>query len=563
MSPSTAAPVGSSFADLGVNPHLVEALRLRQILEPFAIQSLVVPDGVAGRDLLGRAPTGSGKTLAFGIPALHRLAELEPSTKKRPRALILSPTRELAEQIAQELEPLAHHLGRQVLAVYGGVPILRHIKALSKGVDLLVACPGRLLDLVDQRAVRLDEVEIAVVDEADRMADMGFLPDVKKLLDMTASERRQTLLFSATLDDEVRVLVDRYQQDPVVHEIGEPEPDLSLMTHRFIRVPKKERIWVAADLIAESGPTVVFVRTRHGVDRVARQLRQEGISSGHIHGGRSQAQRDRALQVFIEGKVQALVATDVAARGIHVDGVAAVLHYDPPADHKDYVHRSGRTARAGASGVVISLLDKPQVNESLKMQEVLGIDADIEAIPAKANRDRTPVVTGSDRQRQRSTRPKADGAHSSRDRKPSRSGGPAKKSTNNTKNTAKKTAKKSAKKAAPKTTKRSSNRADDTTENKTGTTTGNRAGKAGNRSGTRAAGPAKKAAKKSTKRTAKKAAGSRRPNERGSTQDSSEQSRSGKPKRNARKAAAKASKRSGKSRPRNRKNKSNYRSSTS
>ena len=385
-----------TFADLGVPEDFVEVLHRRRITTPFEIQSATLPDALGGRDILGRAPTGSGKTLAFGIPALARLADTDRANKRRPRGLVLSPTRELAEQISKELEPLAEACGRRVLAVYGGTGLGRQITALNKGVDLLVACPGRLLDLMEQKAVRLDEVEVVVVDEADRMADMGFLPDVRRILDETA-DQRQTLLFSATLDKEVQVLIDRYQHDPVVHEVGEVEPDLSLVDHRFIKVKKPDRIWLTADLIDDAGPTVVFVRTRHGVDRLARQLRQEGIKAGYIHGGRTQSQRDRALQVFIEGKVDALVATDVAARGIHVDGVACVIHYDPPADEKDYVHRSGRTARAGAGGTVISFLDAPQVKESQKMQRRLGLEAGVEGLPARKPRDSRPAIVDPDR----------------------------------------------------------------------------------------------------------------------------------------------------------------------
>jgi superfamily II DNA/RNA helicase len=415
----------TTFAELGLPSELVEALERKLISEPFDIQSLTIPDALAGLDILGRAPTGSGKTLAFGLPMLANLAQ---GRKKAPRGLVLSPTRELADQICRELEPLAKAMDRSVLAVYGGVGLNPQIKKLRAGVDLLVACPGRLIDLINQGAVRLDEVDSVVVDEADRMADMGFLPDVKQLLDQT-SDDRQTVLFSATLDKEVKVLVDRYQNDPVTHEVGEVEPDLSLMEHRFIKVKKTERTWLAADVIQDAGPTVVFVRTRHGVDRLARQLKNEGIRAGYIHGGRSQSQRDRALQVFIDGKVDALVATDVAARGIHVDGVACVIHYDPPADLKDYVHRSGRTARAGAAGTVVSFLDGPQVKESQRMQRKLGIDSEVEPVPPRKPRSSRPE-TVDDRhseapKRRRNTgenkKPKADSSKPPRSSKPRKS----------------------------------------------------------------------------------------------------------------------------------------------
>lgn len=375
-----------TFADLGVPAPLVSALDRMRIREPFEIQELTLPDAVAGRDVLGRAPTGSGKTLAFGLAALTRLADTDSrGSRHRPAALILSPTRELAEQICRELEPLAREIDRSVLAVYGGKGLERQITGLRKGVDVLVACPGRLLDLMGQGYVDLSAVSVAVVDEADRMADMGFLPDVRRILDETP-DNRQTLLFSATLDNDVRVLIDSYQRDPVEHAVADLEPDLTTMSHRFIKIDKRQRAWLAADLITDLGSTVVFVRTRHGVDRLVRQLGRVGVRSVNLHGGRSQSQRDRALATFSKGKSQALVATDVAARGIHVDGVACVIHYDPPAEVKDYVHRSGRTARAGAEGVVVSFLAPDQVKPSLAMQKTLGVEGTMEDTPERRHR---------------------------------------------------------------------------------------------------------------------------------------------------------------------------------
>jgi len=411
--PASTSPTPSthSFASLGVPESLVVALDAMQFHAPFEIQALTIPDALDGRDILGRAPTGSGKTLAFGLPLLAGIRRGRPGrmtpppdprrpdrpTKRGrpalPTGLVLCPTRELAEQIRRELEPLAAAVDRNVLAVYGGRGFGQQLTGLSKGVDLLVACPGRLLDLIDQDAVDLSDVDMVVVDEADRMADMGFLPDVRKLLDQTSPDR-QTMLYSATLDREVKVLVDQYQHDPVQHAVAELEPDLSQLAHRFIQVPKAERIWLTADLVTDMGSTIVFVRTRHGADRVARQLKNHGVKAAPIHGGRSQSQRDNALAQYTGGKVQALVATDVAARGIHVDGVEAVVHYDPPAEDKDYVHRSGRTGRAGASGVVVSLLDKPQVRDSLQMQHRLGIESDIEATPERIHH-LDPVRPGS------------------------------------------------------------------------------------------------------------------------------------------------------------------------
>ena len=359
----------SSFRALGVPDELAAVLERAGISTPFDIQVAAIPDALAGRDVLARAPTGSGKTLAFGLPLV---AQVGRGTSRRPRALILSPTRELAEQIRRELEPLATANGRNVLAVYGGVGMNPQRSALQRGVDILVACPGRLTDLIEQGCVSLGDVDQVVIDEADRMADMGFLPTVRKLLDMTA-KRRQTQLYSATLDNDVKVLIDRYQHKPVRHQVGETEPDLSNVSHRFIEADRPQKLALSADLIEDAGPTVVFCRTRHGADRVAKQLKRVGIKAAPIHGGRSQGQRTRALEAFADGKVTALVATDVAARGIHVDGVQCVLHFDLPPDPKDYVHRSGRTARAGADGQVVSLVQPDQRKDLRKLQRDVGL----------------------------------------------------------------------------------------------------------------------------------------------------------------------------------------------
>ena len=294
-----------SFAALGVPDDVVGALTKAGITSPFEIQAATIPDALAGRDVLGRAPTGSGKTLAFGIPMV---VSLKSARAHRPKGLILSPTRELAEQIRRELEPLAKVRGRSIAAVYGGVGFGAQLNALRGGVDMLVACPGRLLDLMDQGEVRLDDVSYAVIDEADRMADMGFLPVVKQILDKT-NEDRQTLLFSATLGKEVKVLTDRYQDSPVTHEIGAREPDMTRMKHRFVRIDRTEKVPLAAHEIRSHGQTIVFCRTRHGSDRVARQLKKFGVKTGVIHGRRTQNQRDNALKAFVDGKTQALIAT--------------------------------------------------------------------------------------------------------------------------------------------------------------------------------------------------------------------------------------------------------------
>ena len=365
----------TTFAHLGIPEPLVRALAKSGIVEPFPVQEATIPDALAGRDVSGKAPTGSGKTLAFGLPLLARV---EKANRNRPKALILAPTRELAEQIKRELTPLAQATGRYVLAVYGGVGYGPQKGALRKGVDVLVATPGRLEDLIQQRSVDLSQVNIVVVDEADRMADMGFLPAVRRILDGTA-KRRQTMLFSATLDGDIAVLSRDYQHDPVRHEAGTVEPETVDARHLFWLVQHHDRVQHTADLIEAAGKSIVFTRTRHGADRLAKQLARLDVGAVAMHGGRSQSQRNRALQEFSSGRAQALVATDVAARGIHIDAVASVIHFDPPADSKDYLHRSGRTARAGATGTVVSLVTGAQQRDVRRMQKDLDLRVPIEA----------------------------------------------------------------------------------------------------------------------------------------------------------------------------------------
>jgi superfamily II DNA/RNA helicase len=357
----------STFLDLGVPPRHVEILKQQGITTPFPIQEATIPDLMAGRDTLGRAPTGSGKTLAFGLPLIAKVAK---ATARRPRALVLAPTRELAEQISRELAPFARASKRWVTAVYGGVGYEPQRAALRRGTDVLVATPGRLADLIGEGAVSLGDVDLVVVDEADRMADMGFLPQVRHLLDMT-NPVRQTAFFSATLDQEVASLTQRYQTDPVTHHVGGDDNHLEA-AHYFWQVDPSDRIEITADIISSSTPTLVFTRTRHGADKVARLLERRGIRAAAIHGGRSQSQRTRALKAFGQKNVDALIATDVAARGIHVDGITSVVHFDLPADHKDYLHRSGRTARAGAGGVVVSLVMADQLGELRQLQRRVG-----------------------------------------------------------------------------------------------------------------------------------------------------------------------------------------------
>lgn len=365
--------MSTSFTSLGLPESIEGVLAKLGINEPFPVQSATIPDVLAGRDVSGKAPTGSGKTLAFGLPILARVAEAKPN---RPEALILVPTRELADQIHKELAPVARAVDRSVAAVYGGVGYAPQKNALRRGVDVLVATPGRLEDLIQQGSVKLDGVSLAVVDEADRMADMGFLPAVRRILDRT-SPKRQTLLFSATLDGDVALLSSSYQSRPVTHEAGGVASRTPDARHHFWLVDGKDRIQHAADIVNSSEKTIVFTRTRHGADRLTRQLNKLGVKAVALHGGRSQSQRTRALKSFAGGSSQALVATDVAARGIHVDDVSTVLHYDPVGDHKAYIHRSGRTGRAGASGTVVSLVMHDQRQSVMKMQRVLSMRAHV------------------------------------------------------------------------------------------------------------------------------------------------------------------------------------------
>jgi superfamily II DNA/RNA helicase len=360
-----------SFTDLGVPDDLVAVLTKRGITEPFDVQAATIPDALIGRDVCGRAPTGSGKTIAFGVPLVARIGK---ARKRQPTALILAPTRELTAQICRDLEPLAAARNLSVTSVYGGVGYEGQRRSLNRGVDVLVACPGRLADLLRQGALKLDDVEVVVIDEADRMADMGFLPEVRRLLDQTP-KTRQTLLYSATLDGAIKVLTRDYQHNAAHHEAGDAEPDGRVAHHVFWRVDGPQRAAVIAELVPAAGATIVFCRTRRGADRLTTQLERAGVRAAAIHGGRSQNQRDRALAAFKVGNVEALIATDVAARGIHVDGVACVLHYDTPEDGKAYLHRSGRTARAGASGLVVSLVGHGDTRTVARMQRELEIPA--------------------------------------------------------------------------------------------------------------------------------------------------------------------------------------------
>jgi len=369
-------PPPVTFAALGVPAPLVAALTSRGIHEPFAIQARAMPDALAGRDVLGRAQTGSGKTLAFGLPMLTRLSEQRDALPRRrakaPRGLILVPTRELAQQVAEVLVPLGQALRISVMTVYGGVGLGRQIERLSRGIDIVVATPGRLIDLMERGACTLDDVSVTVLDEADYMADLGFLPSVTRILDATPTGQR--LLFSATLDRGVARLVSNYLTDPALHAIA-PVASAEEAEHQVFVSPASDKLAIATEIGGRQGRTLFFVRTKHGADRLARQLTGAGVDAAAIHGNLNQNQRQRALDAFARGNPRVLVATDVAARGIHVQDIELVVHFDPPEDHKDYLHRSGRTARAGASGTIVALVDPSQVKAVGRMHDVAGVSS--------------------------------------------------------------------------------------------------------------------------------------------------------------------------------------------
>ncbi len=355
--PPTRAPLPAvrTFAEAGLPPALVRLLTRRGITEPFAVQGAVLRDALAGHDVLGRAPTGSGKTLAFGLPLVVRVGA-GSRVSRRPRALVLLPTRELAEQVGSVLAPLGQATGVTVATVYGGTSIGRQISQLARGVDVLVATPGRLVDLLERGGVYLDRVEVAVLDEADHLCDLGFLPVVQRLLDLVP-RGGQRMLFSATLDGAVDVLVRRYLADPVLVEVAAPALATEPVTHRLVTVRRREDKPAAiADLVRDLSRTIVFVRTKHGADRLATQLTRHGLTARALHGGLPQNARTRALASFTGGDSAVLVATDVAARGLHVDGVELVVHADLPTESKVFAHRSGRTGRAGAGGQVVTLV---------------------------------------------------------------------------------------------------------------------------------------------------------------------------------------------------------------
>jgi superfamily II DNA/RNA helicase len=371
--PTTSAAPALSFAELGLPPVLVDTLTRNGIDAPFPIQSATLPDSLAGRDVLGRGKTGSGKTYAFALPVVARLAASRTKRQAgRPRALILAPTRELATQIATAMAPLAEAMGLRVLTVFGGVKPGPQQTGLRNGVDIVVACPGRLEDLMRGGHVRLDSVEITVLDEADHMADLGFLPTVRRLLDQTPKSG-QRLLFSATLDGAIDVLVKRFLTNPIVHSVDSASSPVTNMTHHVLHVDRDSRMSIITDLAAAPGRTVIFTRTKHGAKALARQLNARGVSAIELHGNLSQGARTRNLASFSDGSATTLVATDIAARGIHVDDVGLVLHADPPVEHKAYLHRSGRTARAGAAGTVVTMMLDAQVSDVRDLTRKAGI----------------------------------------------------------------------------------------------------------------------------------------------------------------------------------------------
>jgi superfamily II DNA/RNA helicase len=373
QSPPTHEVDIASFQSLGVSDDIVAVLDRKGISEPFPIQAMTIPDGLAGLDVCGKAQTGSGKTLAFGIPLIERAKVAEPN---RPTALVLVPSRELCVQVARELTPLAHGRNLGLATVYGGVSMGRQIQDLEAGVEILVATPGRLIDLMERDLVSLGDVGAVVIDEADQMADMGFLPQVHRV--MRDIERgHQTMLFSATLDGAIASLINSYLADPVRHEVESAGEVVDTQEHRFLAVHQLDKPKVAAAISDSVNRTLVFVRTKRGADRVAEQLTREGVNAAAIHGDLRQQVRERALADFSKGKVPVLVATNVAARGLHIDDVDIVVHYDPPDDYKSFIHRSGRTARAGESGLVVTLVLWDQVEDVQRLQRASGLHYEI------------------------------------------------------------------------------------------------------------------------------------------------------------------------------------------
>jgi len=366
----------ATFAGLGVPDELVSVLADAGINRPFPIQALTIPDGVAGRDVCGKAKTGSGKTLAFGIPLVVRTPD---GGRGRPRSLVLVPTRELALQVSEVLMPLGEAAGCRIVTVYGGAPLEKQVALIERGVEAIVATPGRLIDLVDRGAVSLSDIGMVVLDEADRMVDMGFLPQVEWLLRHIGGPH-QTMLFSATLDGAIDHVVRTYLRDPVRHEVASHTIMVEEMAHRFLLVHEMDKVKVLAAIAGSHTRTLAFVRSKRGADRLASDLRREGVCAAAIHGDLQQRAREKGLADFTHGRIDVLVATDVAARGLDIDDIGVVVHYNPADDHKSYLHRSGRTARAGEAGVVVTLLLWNEELEVRRMQKRLGLEHPIVSV---------------------------------------------------------------------------------------------------------------------------------------------------------------------------------------
>ncbi|QBJ98469.1 DEAD/DEAH box helicase [Rhodococcus sp. ABRD24] len=386
------APAQQTFAEIGLPEPVVAALARNSITVPSPIQAMAIPDAIAGKNILGRAQTGSGKTLAFGLPMLARLARHEDRpAPKRPRALVLVPTRELAFQVVDSLTPYAGSLGLSVRAAVGGTPFTKQVDQLRRGVDILVATPGRLGDHLRQNTCMLGEVEMTALDEADQMADMGFLPEVRTLLGDTPADS-QRLLFSATLDNDVKTLVREFLPQHEMHSTQDGRASVDTMDHYVLLVERGQKDEVLAEIASRKGRTIMFARTKLGAEGITERLREQGVAAESLHGGKAQNQRTRVLERFKAGRTPVLVATDVAARGIHVDGISLVVHVDPPADHKDYLHRAGRTARAGEAGVVAAIVLPNQRRQFRRLTGMAGVNAT--AVPVAPGSEQLAAITG-------------------------------------------------------------------------------------------------------------------------------------------------------------------------
>lgn len=373
---STPKPNAKTFAELGLDKAIVESLAQRSITEPFPIQTLAIPVALTGGDVCGKAKTGAGKTFAFGLPVLDLLSKTARSQVGKPQALTLVPTRELATQVCSELEDVARALDLDIAAIYGGTDIDKQIKLLEQRIELVIATPGRLIDLIEREEISLEATKHVIVDEADRMADMGFMSQVEWIL-RHVPDGHQTLLFSATLDGAVDGLISRYQQDPHRIEVESDSETVDSMAHRFLAVHEMDRSKVVAAIVKNYDKTLVFSRTRHGADKLAKELTNLGVKAAAIHGDLRQRSREKALAQFASGELDTLIATNVAARGIHVDEVDVVVHHQPAADHRSYLHRSGRTARAGRSGIAVTLSLWDQELDVKRLQKRLGLEIPI------------------------------------------------------------------------------------------------------------------------------------------------------------------------------------------